>query len=293
MCCLSKRLLVPVFLTVCSVASFSAKSNLEPPQVTLPERPKAVRFAVIGDSGTGNAPQYEVATQMARARRSFPFDLVLMLGDNIYGNKTAADFKRKFEEPYKTLLEQGVKFYAALGNHDDPNERFYKPFNMNGNRYYTIRQADVEFFALDSTYLDPQQLDWIDKQLSSSRARWKVCFFHHPPYSAAHYHGPDLELRKQLEPLFEKYGVNLVLSGHEHVYERIKPQDGIFYFVLGSAGQLRPHDLRPSAETAKGFDTDRTFMLMEASDELYFQTFARSGKTIDSGAILNRNASAK
>src|SRR5581483_9563723 len=282
-----ERLLPGVFVVACLVASFSARSDLEAPKVTLPDKPKAVRFAVIGDSGTGGRQQYEVAAQMARARQSFPFDLVVMLGDNIYGNKTAADFKRKFEEPYKALLEQGVKFYAALGNHDDPNERFYKPFNMNGQRYYTIRSGEVEFFALDSTYLDPQQLEWLDKQLSNSRARWKICFFHHPPFSAAHYHGPDLELRKQLEPLFEKYGVNVVLSGHEHVYERIKPRDGIYYFVLGSAGQLRPHDLRPSAETAKGFDTDRTFMLMEASDELYFQTFARSGKTVDSGVIPN------
>jgi 3',5'-cyclic AMP phosphodiesterase CpdA len=216
-----------------------------------------------------------------------------MLGDNLYGEKRAADYRRKFEEPYKTLLQQGVKFYASLGNHDDPNERFYKPFNMNGQRYYSIRMGDAEFFALDSTYLDPQQLDWIDKQLSSSRARWKICFFHHPPYSAAHFHGADLDLRRRLEPLFEKYGVNLVLSGHEHVYERIKPQHGIYYFVLGSAGQLRAHDLRPSAETAKGFDADRTFMLMEISDQLYFQTFARTGKTVDSGVIPNRNESGK
>ena len=292
-CSLAKRLLIAVFITVCSGTSLPAKSSLEPPQVTLPNKPKAVRFAVIGDNGTGGRAEYEVAAQMARAHSSFPFDAVLMLGDNMYGEKRAVDYSRKFEEPYKTLLEEGVKFYASLGNHDDPNERFYKPFNMNGQRYYSIRMGDAEFFVIDSTYLDPKQLDWIGKQLSTSRARWKICFFHHPPYSAAHFHGPDLDLRKRLEPLFEKYGVNVVLSGHEHVYERIKPQHGIYYFVLGNAGQLRTHDLRRSTETAKGFDTDRAFMLMEISDELYFQTFARTGKTVDSGVIPNRNDSRK
>jgi Calcineurin-like phosphoesterase len=266
--------------------SSSAESALQAPHVSLPDKPSAVRFAVIGDNGTGEKPEYDVATQMERAHAAFPFGMVLMLGDNIYGNKTPADYKRKFEDPYKTLLDEGVKFYACLGNHDDPNERYYKPFNMNGQRYYTFHTGDVEFFAIDSSYFDPPQYDWLTRELAASGAHWKICFFHHPLYSAAHYHGPDIDLRSRIEPLFQKYGVNLVLSGHEHVYERIKPQFGIYYFILGSAGQLRPHDLRPSPETAKGFDTDRTFMLMEISgNELDFQTFARSGSTVDSGEI--------
>jgi predicted phosphodiesterase len=270
----------------CLARPRSAESRLESPKVSLPDKGSAVRFAVIGDNGTGRRPEYEIATQMTRAHKSFPFSMVIMLGDNIYGNKTPADFKRKFEDPYKVMLGEGVKFYACLGNHDDPNERFYKPFNMNGQRYYTIRAGDVEFFAIDSTYFDPLQFDWLTRELSSSHAPWKICFFHHPLYSAAHYHGPDLDLRSRLEPLLHKYGVDVVLSGHEHVYERLKAQGGIYYFVLGSAGQLRYHDLRPSSETAKGFDTDQTFMLMEiAGNQLNFQTVARSGATVDSGEI--------
>lgn len=263
-----------------------AGDSLQAPKVQLPDKPDAVRFAVIGDNGTGETPEYQVGEQMTLAHKAFPFPFVLMMGDNIYGGKSPADFRRKFEDPYKTLLDEGVKFYASLGNHDDPNERYYKLYNMNGQRYYTLRDKNVEFFALDSTYMSPQQLEWIEKQLSGSNAAWKICFFHHPLYSAAHYHGPNLDLRKELQPLFEKYGVNVVLSGHEHVYERIKPQYGIYYFVLGNSGQLRAHDLRPSPETAKGFDTDRSFMLMEISgDELDFQTFSRAGETVDSGVI--------
>jgi hypothetical protein len=107
----------------------------------LPLKPKSVRFAAIGDNGTGTRTQYEVAAQMERYRQRFPFEFVVMLGDNIYGGETAADFKLKFEDPYKPLLDGGVKFYASLGNHDDPNERFYKPFNMGGRRYYSFKEC--------------------------------------------------------------------------------------------------------------------------------------------------------
>src|SRR6202162_5163469 len=231
--------------------------------LTLPLKPKSVHFAVIGDSGTGEKEQYEVAQQMAKYRDKFPFDVVLMLGDNIYGGDSPADFKAKFEDPYKPLLDAGVKFYASLGNHDNPNQRFYKPFNMGEKRYYNFKNGNVEFFALDSTYMDPQQLDWLGKQIEDSRSQWKICYFSYPPYSHAKFHGPDNDLRARLEPIFQKAGVNVVLAGHEHVYERLKPQKGIYYFVLGNAGQLRFKDLKPSPDTAKGVDTDRTFMLVE------------------------------
>jgi len=231
------------------------------PDLKLPLQPKSVRFAVIGDSGTGEKQQYDVSEQMAKFRGLFPFDFVIMLGDNIYGGQGAEDYKNKFEIPYKPLLDLGVKFYAALGNHDDTNQRFYKPFNMGGKRYYSFKKGNVEFFTLDSNYMDPEQLDWLTKELRNSNAAWKICYFHHPLYTHAKYHGPDTDLRRLLEPVFQQSGVNVVYAGHEHVYERLKPQNGIYYFVLGNSGQLRFHDLRPSKDTAKGFDTDRTFSL--------------------------------
>jgi hypothetical protein len=256
------------------------------PELKLPLQPKSVRFAVIGDSGTGDKKQYDVGQQMAKFRGLFPFEFVIMLGDNIYGGQGADDLRSKFEVPYKPMLDAGVKFYAALGNHDDPNQRFYKPFNMGGKRFYNFKSGNVDFFALDSNYMDPEQLDWLTKQLRSSNAAWKICYFHHPLYSHAKFHGPDTDLRKLLEPIFQQSGVNLVFAGHEHVYERIKPQHGIYYFVLGNSGELRFHDLRPSVDTAKGFDTDRTFALVEiAGDRFYFQTISRTGETVDFGVI--------
>jgi 3',5'-cyclic AMP phosphodiesterase CpdA len=145
----------------------------------------------------------------------------------------------------------------------------------------------VDFFALDSNYMDPQQLAWIENQLKDSTAKWKVCFFHHPMFTAATFHGPDLDLRKQLMPLFAAYGVNLVLSGHEHVYEHLKPQSGVYLFVLGNSGELRVHNIRPRNDIDQvGFDTDRDFMMMEISgNQLFFQTISRTGATIDSGEL--------
>jgi 3',5'-cyclic AMP phosphodiesterase CpdA len=258
--------------------------------IKLPLREKSVRFGVIGDSGTGDRDQYEVAQQMEAYRQATQFDFVIMLGDNIYGSHQPKDFEKKFEVPYKPLLDAGVKFYASLGNHDDPNdERLYKPFNMGGERYYAFRKDEVAFFALDSNYMDPKQLDWLDENLKSSKGKWKICFFHHPLYNDGLHHGPDLDLRNRLLPIFQRNGVNAVFSGHEHVYQRMKPEQNIYYFVLGNSGKLMSHDLRNSGERLKGFDTDRGFMIVEISDDkLYFQTISRTGSTIDSGELERR-----
>ncbi|HKV27356.1 MAG TPA: metallophosphoesterase [Candidatus Acidoferrales bacterium] len=253
-----------------------------------PLKAGSVRFAAIGDMGTGGAAQYEVASQMVASRRTFPFDFVIMLGDNIYGGSGPKDFQNKFELPYKPLLDAGVKFYASLGNHDDPNkERSYKPFNMNGANYYTFTKGNVRFFVLDSNYMDPNQLAWLDKQLhDAGNGDWKICYFHHPLYSSGKTHGSSIELRQLIEPLFIKYGVDAVFSGHDHVYERVTPQKGIYYFTEGSSGQLRDGDLAKTNLTSKGFDTDRTFMLVEiAGDEMYFETLSRTGKEVDSGEL--------
>lgn len=256
------------------------------PAIELPSKPNSVRFAVIGDSGSGDHDQYDVAHEMETARKKFPFSFVIMLGDNITGGNSPRDFQKKFDEPYKEFLDAGVKFYASLGNHDQTNERLYKPFNMDGKRYYAFKQGNVSFFALDSNYMDPDQIDWIKKQLQGSNSAWKICFFHHPLYSDGRTHGSDMDLRHLLEPIFVQYGVNVVFSGHDHVYERIKPQQGITYFVEGSSGHLRYHDLHHSSELAAGFDTDRAFMLVEvAGNQLYFQAISRTGQTVDSGTI--------
>ncbi len=255
--------------------------------LTLPMKNGSVKFAVIGDTGTGDKHQLAVAKQLSATRAKYPFEFVVMVGDNIYGGNTAKDYDRKFALPYKPLLDGGIKFYAALGNHDDPSERFYKPFNMNGERYYSFKPSDgVRFFALDSTYLDEKQLKWFEEQLMASGSEWKIAFFHHPPYSSGETHGSDESIRTQLEPIFVKYGVNVVLTGHEHFYERIKPQKGVAYFITGSSAKLREGNISTTQLTAKGFDTGYTFMLVEiVGDDMYYQALTDGGKTVDSGTV--------
>lgn len=276
-----RSLLFVLMLLVLAVSALIAQD------FTVPMKNGSVKFAVIGDTGTGDKHQLAVAKQLTATRAKFPFEFVVMVGDNIYGGNSARDYDKKFALPYKPLLDAGVKFYAALGNHDDPSERYYKPFNMSGERYYTFKPADgVRFFALDSNYMDEMQLKWLDEQLATSGSEWKIAFFHHPPYSSGETHGSNETLRTQLEPRFVKAGVNVVLTGHEHFYERIKPQKGIAYFITGSSAKLREGNITQTALTAKGFDSGYTFMIVEiVGNDLYYQTITDTGKTVDSGRV--------
>ena len=277
-----ERRLLPTFLFAAAVASAALVAQSSP----LPNRAGSLKFAAIGDNGTGERAQYEMAQQMAKVHATFPFDLVIMLGDNMYGSQTPGDFVRKFEQPYAPLLTAGVKFQASLGNHDRPDQVSYRPYNMNGQRYYTYVRNNVRFFALDSTLMDRKQVAWIDAALGDAREDWKICYFHHPLYSNAARHGSAVDLRLVLEPIFVKHGVNVVFSGHDHVYERVQPQKGIHYFVSGSAGQLRRGNMRRSNQTAAAFDQDRSFMVVEvAGSEMFFEAISRAGKTVDSGVI--------
>jgi predicted phosphodiesterase len=255
-------------------------------EVRLPLSQGSTRFAVLGDTGTGGREQREVAAKVEQYRQLTRFDFAIMLGDNIYGSERPQDFAQKFELPYKPLLDAGVKFYASLGNHDDQNQRFYKPFNMEGERYYTYNKGNIRFFVLDSNYFDRRQLEWLEAELKKPGGRWKMSYFHHPLYSSGGRHGSEEDLRALIEPLFVKYGMDVVFAGHEHFYERLKPQKGIYYFTAGGAAKLRRGDIRKTPMTEMGFDTDYSFMVVEVTDDaLHFQTIARSGRIVDSGVI--------
>ncbi|HET7696641.1 MAG TPA: metallophosphoesterase [Vicinamibacterales bacterium] len=269
-----------------SVAGVQIASAVD---VTLPNRTGSVRFAVLGDFGSGDELEYQVASQMAAFRARFPFEFVITTGDNIIGSQDdPADFAEKFERPFEALLAAGVRFFATLGNHDKPANRSYPRWNMNGRRYYTFAFKNVRFFALDSNRPDRAELAWLDEALRNSSEDWKICYFHHPLYSNGVKHGPALELRVLFEPLLVRHGVDVVFSGHDHVYERLTPQAGIAYFVTGSGGQ-DVHSLRLSPTTAASFDREHTFTAVEVNGaDLFFQTVSRSGITVDAGVIRKR-----
>ena len=273
----------------------SADSDVKPGE--LPRKPGSLRFAVIGDAGRGDRYQYMTAEKMIQWRQWFDYDFVLMLGDNIYGDSAARQaYVQRFERPYKPLIDAGVPFYAALGNHDPPGQEHYPLFNMNGRRYYAFEKEegslrplfsrDVLFVAIDTVNLTRAQLDWIDRTLDESDADWKIAFYHHPLYTSGRYQFGAARMRALLEPIFIRHGVDVGLSGHEHFYERITPQNGIQYFTSGAAGALRMNDVRRSGWTAAAFDTDTHFMLMEiAGDTLYFLAISRKGEIIDWGMV--------
>jgi 3',5'-cyclic AMP phosphodiesterase CpdA len=222
-----------------------------------------------------------------------------MLGDNNYGDGSPESYARRFEEPFKPLLDRGVKFYAVLGNHDRGPQWNYQLFNMGGHRYYTFERSAgllppvagdrVRFFALDSVNLEHNQLAWFDTQLSASKADWKIVYLHHPLYTSGRYSFSAALLRRTLEPPIVGHAVDVVFAGHEHVYERMTPQKGVVYFISGAAGSVRVGDLHPSIYQATGYDRDLSFMLVEISGNLmYFWTINRVGETIDSGKIVKK-----
>jgi len=258
--------------------------------LTLPTREGSLKFAVLGDFGNGTRAQTQLARMMARLRTRFPFELVLTVGDNLYGTDNERNIRARFEVPYKALLDGGVKFYASLGNHDTPEfQRHYELFNMGGDLYYTFKapKQDVRFFALQSEYMTIEQIGWLERELTNAGEAWKIPYFHHPLYSSGDRHGSNLPLRRILEPVFLKHGVKAVFAGHDHVYERTTPQQGIVHFVVGSGGQLRRGNIdEGSGITARAFDTDLAFLAVEIDgDELFFDAISRTGAVVDSGVI--------
>jgi len=284
-----------------SIATITAGAAVLPRTVfgATPAKDK-LKFIAIGDFGTGDDNQFEIAAQMLRDHKTSPLDFVIAAGDNIYPDGGGRHFEKKFARPYGGLIREGVKFHAVLGNHDVRDGRGdqcqYPLFNMNGQCHYTVKKGDglAEFFMIDSTAFDMTQAGWLEGVLKESTAKWKIAVFHHPIYSSAEEHGSDVGLRRRIEPLLTRYGVNVVISGHDHTYERVKPQQGVQYFVTGAGGKVRPGDVNMGSPfRAMSYDRDSHYLQMVIEDrQINFQAVARSGAVIDRGAITPRSMAA-
>jgi len=280
-----------------SIATITAGAAVAPRLVfgATPAKDK-IKFLAIGDFGTGDDNQTGIAAQMLRDHKTSPLDFVLAVGDNIYPDGGGRHFAKKFERPYSGLIREGVKFHAVLGNHDVKDGRRdqcqYPLFNMNGQCYYTVKKGDglAEFFMIDSTDFDMAQVGWLEGVLKESAAKWKIAVFHHPIYSSGEEHGSSLGLRSRIEPLLSRYGVNVAISGHDHIYERVKPQQGVQYFVSGAGGKVRPGDVNMGSPfRAMSFDRDNHYLQMIIEDQqISFQSITRGGSVIDRGAITPR-----
>ncbi|HEX8184587.1 MAG TPA: metallophosphoesterase, partial [Blastocatellia bacterium] len=139
----------------------------------------------------------------------------------------------------------------------------------------------------DTTDFDNTQALWLENSLRASRARWKIAVFHHPIYSSGKKHGSNPSLRKNLEPIFTRYGVQVAFSGHDHIYERTKPQNGIQYFVTGAGGKTRRGDIDLNTDfRATSYDEDNHYMMIEVDEaEIGFKAISEKGDVIDSGII--------
>ncbi len=212
-----------------------------------------VRFAVLGDNGTGGRNAMDIARQMARTYEETPYGLVVLLGDISYYGSIADRYQEVFFEPLGPLLDAGVTFELAVGNHElefepssEANREIVRRLGVIGEEgsFYSVVQGPVEIFIIDSSTpqvtgaAGSEQIAWLKGALAASTAPWKVAALHHPPYSSGG-HGSDMAVREALEPLFVGYGVDLVLTGHDHHYERTVPLDGVTYVVSGAGSKLR------------------------------------------------------
>ncbi|TAE02232.1 MAG: metallophosphoesterase [Oscillatoriales cyanobacterium] len=259
----------------------------------LPTTPPILRFISIADTGTGAEGQYAVAEAMAQYHGQNSFNLAILAGDNIYNNGEFEKINAVFERPYQPLLQQGVKFYACLGNHDIRTANGdlqvkYPGFNMAG-RYYTFRRESVQFFALDTNDNADwkNQLVWLEKELSQSTAPWKVVFGHHQVYSSGIY-GLNQPFIKTLTPMFQKYGVQLYINGHEHSYERTRSINGTTYLICGAGAGTRPVGRSEWTEYAASRLSFATFDVYE--DRMFVSAIGTDKRVFDRGVIEVRSA---
>ena len=278
---------------IISLATISAAAFTRPSSIFCSPVKDSLRFAVIGDFGTGDRDEVAIAKLMFAAHQRTPYDFIIAAGDNIYPNGSGRYIAKNFEQPFADLIADRVKFHAVLGNHDVEAGRQdqvrYPLFNMGGENYYKFERGGglIEFFMLDSTDCGSTQMTWLENSLQASKAIWKIAVFHHPIYSSGKKHGSATGLRKQLEPIFIRYGVNVALSGHDHFYERTRPQHGIQYFVSGGGGKIRHGDVdQESSIRQASFDQDHHFMQIEVAEkEVTFQAISQAGEVVDSGSI--------
>ena len=281
----------------------------------------AVRFAVIGDSGTGEKPQHDVAHQMEKVHKERGFDFVLMLGDNIYENGETEHFDSRFKNVYKKLMDDGVRFHASLGNHDRRNNKGIDQVNDDAFGYvgkkgeYQLVKGHrgdggslVRFMALDSgAWIDGLKNASLRQDLQARRDRldrwletsglydWNILYMHHPPYSYVRRflfiklgHGSATDLRRELEPKITGK-VDVVFAGHDHFYQRIHPQEGVHYFVSGAAAKLR-RGVKKKHPNVRFATKQLHFLYVWLTPEaLNYEVIGTDGLVLDSDVIPRRN----
>lgn len=207
----------------------------------LHDPPAEFHLAVVGDGGDGGARIDATGAAAGQIAEQEPYDGLLLLGDNVYPAGDPAKLPDTVFEPFAEVLDGGAELMAILGNHDVMKGRGDEQMEALGmpGRYWAEEHGDVLIVGIDSNEIeDPAQLRFLEDTLASTGATWRIVAVHHPPYSAG-YQGSSTDVRETLAPLLERYGVQLVLSGHDHDYQRSVPIDGVTYVVTGGASGTR------------------------------------------------------
>lgn len=273
-------------------ASTGTVGNQDVKNFAIASRPPSellFRFVAVADTGTGEKGQYAIANAMVRHHQNYPFNVVILGGDNIYPKGEIERINDVFEKPYKPLLDNNVKFYAALGNHDIATENgnqevMYPYFNMQG-RYYTFSYEPIQFFILDANSNADwdQQMPWLEDQLSRSQAPWKVVVSHYQLYSSGVY-GVNEKLINRFSSLLNQYKVQLYINGHEHHYERTTPIQGTTYLTCGAGSMTRP--VQQSSWTATSASMLSFAAIEIYKDQMLIQGINQDNKVFDRGTIL-------
>jgi hypothetical protein len=260
--------------------------------------PAPIRFADIGDYGLDGASENRVAEMVI----AWNPDFIITAGDNNYPSGEAetidanvGKYYHSYIYPYKGTYGPGAtenRFWPVLGNHDwDYDIETYQAyFTLPGNqRYYTLRRGPVEFFMLSSYLSEPdgfqansKQAAWAQEAMATSDAPWRIVVFHHAPYSSG-YWGAS----KWMQWPFAKWGANLVLAGHDHIYERLEV-DGLTYITNGLGGGSRyAMSDTPDPHSIVRFNRDWGALFVEATAERISTTFRTiGGVEVDSTEIL-------
>jgi len=285
-----------------------------------PARGAGFRFMAFGDSGSGGNAQYELAEIMTRQK----CDLIIHTGDLIYPSGAAGDYPRKFYDPNAKLIAT-TPFMPSLGNHDCATgkgapllEQFELPENgpagLEAERNYWFDYGDARFVALDTNRsnelgvisfedMKGKVAPWLRQVLSDTDARWKFVFFHHPPYTGStHDAGGQAFVKDAFSAIFDETGVDMVLCGHNHLYERTAPikgdqvvgeGEGPVYITTGAGGQSRyPEVLPPPDYMRKYRDDVLSFTVIDLTpDKLTLRQIDENDKVIDEYVIVKASAS--
>jgi hypothetical protein len=252
-----------------------------------------VRFAALGDLGARTGDQFAVLEQLVKV----PFELAVLTGDVGYPDGRIEDFESNYFGVYAQLIDR-VPFVPASGNHEY-NTQGARPFitsfvlpHTGGasarERWYSTDWGPVHFAIIDTEAITGEQVAWLDRDLAETPAVWRVVVGHRPPYSSG-YHGSDAAIRDALVPVFERRGVDLVLSGHDHDYERTHPINDVTYVVTGGGG-VGTRPVGSSEFTAFSIQVSH-FVIMEATaDTLTLWAIDATGKVFDTMRLGGQDA---